>query len=65
VGGEDGRDVDVTLTAERDTHSSKPFVEVGNHRRLLLMNNELRTIAMTNEGCLVVSLGYGRKIKGG
>ena len=50
VGGEDGRDVDVTLAAERDTDSGKPFVEVGNHCRLSLMDNKLIPTAMTIGG---------------
>lgn len=50
VGREDGRDVDVTLAAERNTDSGKPFVEVGNHCRPLLMDNKLISIAMMIEG---------------
>lgn len=42
VGGEDGRDVDVSLSAERDGETGLPLVEVSDDGRLSVVDGELK-----------------------
>jgi hypothetical protein len=41
MSGKDSGHIDVTLAAKSDTHTGKPFVEVGNDGCLIFMCNEL------------------------
>jgi hypothetical protein len=41
VGGEDGGDVDMTLAAESNAHTSEPLVEVSNDGSLFLVGSKL------------------------
>lgn len=41
VGCEDGGDIDMTLAAQGDAHTSEPLVEVCDHGRSFLMGHEL------------------------
>lgn len=50
VGCEDRGDVDMTLAAKGNAHTSEPFVKVSNHSRLALVGSELFEKRWRKEG---------------